>query len=65
MTLDIILSVKEEGMLNMSWLAKCVPCLTPKMRFFLWKILDCALCTSTSEELHRMNIPNASSQHPP
>ena len=42
-----------------SWLAVCVPGLTPEMRSFLWKMLHCIL--PTQERLHRMNMPNASS----
>ena len=101
--LDIITSVREEGMLNIktmsvklwykhllevqvthtdpedpsalvpcrverlypsidwgrSWLAVCVPGLTPEMRSFLWKMLHCIL--PTQDRLHRMNMPNASS----
>ena len=42
-----------------SWLAVCVPGLTPEMRSFLWKMLHCIL--PTQERLHRMNMPNAPS----
>ena len=42
-----------------SWLAVCVPGLTPEMRSFLWKMLHCIL--PTQDRLHRMNMPNASS----
>ena len=42
-----------------SWLAICVPGLTPEMRSFLWKMLHCIL--PTQDRLHRMNMPNASS----
>ena len=101
--LDIISSVREEGMLNIktmsvklwykhllevqvthsepedpsalvpcrverlapgidwgrSWLAVCIPGLTPEMRSFLWKMLHCIL--PTQDRLHRMNMPNAPS----
>ena len=40
-----------------SWLAVCIPGLTPEMRSFLWKMLHCIL--PTQERLHRMNMPNA------
>ena len=42
-----------------SWLAICIPGLTPEMRSFLWKMLHCIL--PTQDRLHRMNMPNASS----
>ena len=42
-----------------SWVAVCVPGLTPEMRSFLWKMLHCIL--PTQERLHRMNMPNAPS----
>ena len=42
-----------------SWLAICVPGLTPEMRSFLWKMLHCIL--PTQDRLHRMNMPNAPS----
>ena len=42
-----------------SWLAVCVPGLTPEMRYFLWKMLQCII--STQDRLHRMNKPIASS----
>ena len=42
-----------------SWLAVCIPGLTPEMRSFLWKMLHCIL--PTQDRLHRMNMPNAPS----
>ena len=42
-----------------SWLAICVPGLTPEMRSFLWKMMHCIL--PTQERLHRLNMPNATS----
>ena len=40
-----------------SWLAICVPGLTPEMRSFLWKMLHRILLTQ--DRLNRMNMPNA------
>ena len=44
-----------------SWLAVCVPGLTPEMRYFLWKMLQYII--STQDRPHRMNKPIASSPY--